>query len=139
MAQTIYTKEHMNTLLQPVKEFVDGVLSDLIYKISVDYSLDLDELKVRYGLLAPSEQQSEPITPKNQSIPEAIEPPEAPKKKGRKKKGKEEYTEMTKYVYKGEPYLMDKQNNIYTFNVEAPTHIGQKLVNGTIKFFDDNA
>jgi hypothetical protein len=136
MAQTIYTKEHMNALLEPVKEFVDGVLSDLVYKISVDYSLDLNELKVRYGLV--TEQEPEPVTPKNQPIPEPIEPPEAPKKKGRKKKGKDEYTEMTKYVYKGEPYLMDKQNNIYTFNVEAPTHIGQKLVNGTIKFFDDD-
>ena len=43
---------------------------------------------------------------------------------------------MTKYIYNGESYLMDKQNNIYTYNLESPTLIGVKLVNGEVKLND---
>lgn len=110
----------MSYNIEPIKQFIDNTLSDLIHKISTDYNLDENEMKARY------------MQPDIKNTPS-----QAIKKKGRKKKTTDDFTEMTKYSYEGEMYLMDKQNNIYTYNLESPTHIGQKLVNGTIKFFDN--
>lgn len=132
MANNIYNIE---PLILNTKAFVENALCELVQKISMDYNLDANELKLRYHL--EGEHNTDPITPiKNQSTQQVV--PDAPNKKSRKKKIKDEYTEMTKYIYEGKSYLMDKQNNIYTFNVDAPTHIGQKLVNGAIKFFDND-
>jgi hypothetical protein len=109
----------MSYNIDPIKEVIDNTICSILEKIAIDYKIDVIELKDKYGF-------NNTIEPEIKII----------KKKGRKKKNKEEFTEMTKYTHEGNSYLMDKQNNIYTFNIDSPTHIGQKLVNGTIKFFD---
>lgn len=108
--------------LDSIKTSIDTILLNLVDKIALDYNLDANELKTKYGLMAVP------------SAPEAPAP--TPKPRAGRKKNKNEFTEMTKYIYNGESYLMDKQNNIYTYNLESPTLIGVKLVNGEVKLND---
>jgi hypothetical protein len=56
------------------------------------------------------------------------------KARGRKKKTKDEFVSTTEFQYNGITYLIDQKNNVYTYNIESPTFIGEKLVDGTIKF-----
>lgn len=109
--------------LDSIKTSIDTILLNLVDKISLDYNLDANELKTKYGLVSAPP-----------SAPEA--PVASPKPRAGRKKNKNEFTEMTKYTYNGESYLMDKQNNIYTYNLESPTLIGVKLVNGEVKLND---
>lgn len=110
--------------LDSIKTSIDTILLNLVDKIALDYNLDANELKTKYGLVyAPP------------SVPDPAPAP-APKPRAGRKKNKNEFTEMTKYIYNGESYLMDKQNNIYTYNLESPTLIGVKLVNGEVKLND---
>lgn len=109
--------------LDSIKTSIDTILINLVDKISTDYNLDVNELKAKYGLGS-----------SNIPTPEPIVAP--PKPRAGRKKNKNEFTEMTKYIYNGESYLMDKQNNIYTYNLESPTLIGVKLVNGEVKLND---
>lgn len=57
------------------------------------------------------------------------------KKRGRKKKQKDEFIEAEEYEYEGQKYLVDGSNNVYTYNIEEPTLIGERLVDGTVKLF----
>jgi hypothetical protein len=109
--------------LDSIKTSIDTILLNLVDKIALDYNLDANELKTKYGLVVPAV----PVA----QVPEAPAP--TPKPRAGRKKNKNEFTEMTKYTYNGESYLMDKQNNIYTYNLESPTLIGVKLVNGEVK------
>jgi hypothetical protein len=59
------------------------------------------------------------------------------KKRGRKKKQKEELIETEEYEYNGTTYLVDKDNNVYTNDVNAPVLVGTKLVDGRIKYTDN--
>lgn len=109
--------------LDSIKTSIDTILLNLVDKIALDYNLDANELKTKYGLMAVP------------SVPDPVAAP-APKPRAGRKKNKNEFTEMTKYIYNGESYLMDKQNNIYTYNLDSPTLIGVKLVNGEVKLND---
>lgn len=57
------------------------------------------------------------------------------KRRGRKKKQKDEFIETEEYDYDGNKYLVDSNNNVYTFNIEEPHLIGERFVDGTIRFF----
>lgn len=59
------------------------------------------------------------------------------KKRGRKKKQKEELIETEEYEYNGVVYLVDKDNNVYTNDVNAPVLVGTKLVDGRVKYVDN--
>ena len=107
--------------LDSIKTSIDTILLNLVDKIALDYNLDANELKTKYGLVAPSVA----------SVPEAPAP--APKPRAGRKKNKNEFTEMTKYIYNGESYLMDKQNNIYTYNLESPTLIGVNWMHNGVR------
>lgn len=91
-------------------------LEKLLEDISKTYSIDYDELKDKY------------IGKKDQVS--------VPKKRGRKKKQKEEFIEAEEFEYEGVTYLVDDKNNVYTNNVEAPNLVGEKLVNGSIRFYN---
>lgn len=69
---------------------------------------------------------------------EDIKKKPAPQKRGRKKKEKEEFIETEECEYDGKVYLVDKKNVVYTNNMESPTIIGQRLVDGTIKFYNNS-
>lgn len=88
----------------------DNVLHD----IALTYNIDYTELHDKY-------------------MPKYFEPT-VKKKRGRKKKEKEEFIEMTKYEYKGIYYLIDNNNIIYSNDVNHPRLLGEKLIDGTIKF-----
>ncbi len=106
-----------NKLTSIIQEEIDAVLKS----ISVKYSLDYNELKTQF--LKPK--QSSDQMKKNQ-----------PQKRGRKKKEKEEFIEAEEHEYEGVTYLIDKKNVVYTNNTDAPVIIGEKLVDGTIKFYN---
>lgn len=61
------------------------------------------------------------------------------KKRGRKKKQKDEFIETEEYDFEGVKYLVDANNNVYTFNIEEPHLIGERFVDGTISFFGDKS
>lgn len=104
--------------LEAFKKIVDSALENLVVKISVDYELNLDELKTKYLAFKPSEEAE----------------PKPPKKKGRKKKVQDNVIETVEYIYQDIKYLVDKHNNVYTYNIESPTQVGKKLADGSIKF-----
>lgn len=92
---------------------LDTILND----ISKDYKLDYLELKNKY-------------TNNDSKTNDTI-----PKKRGRKKKIKEEFIEAEEYEYEGKIYLVDNKNTVYTNNLESPSVVGEKLINGSIKFY----
>ena len=56
------------------------------------------------------------------------------KRRGRKKKSKEIDIQTEPYTYKNITYLVDDKHHVYTYDINKPVLVGQKLVNGTIKF-----
>jgi hypothetical protein len=106
------TVQSMNEKIQNIiNEDIEGMLKD----IAKTYKINFVELKQKYII---NDIKSD-----------------LPKKRGRKKKLKEEFIEAEEYVYKGETYLVDNKNLIYKNDLESPTVIGEKLVDGTIKFY----
>lgn len=61
---------------------------------------------------------------------------EIKKRRGRKKKTKEINIETSRYTYRNVTYLVDDKCNVYTYDIKNPLQIGQKLIDGTIKFFE---
>jgi LysM repeat protein len=133
MAQEAETSQ----LFQPTKltNRVSKMISDVILGqvveqlnhtlslIAHDYHLPLEELKEKYG-------NPIPLTPKNEVKKEA-------KKRGRKKKQREEVIETEEYEYNDVVYLVDKDNNVYTHDVNRPVLVGTKLVDGRIKYLQE--
>lgn len=101
-----------------INEDIDNMLKD----ISKTYEIDYIELKKKYS----------PLQNLTNNEPVVID---GPKKRGRKKKVKEEFVEAEEFIYKDVTYLVDEKNIVYTNNLETPTIIGEKLVDGTIKFY----
>lgn len=92
--------------------------------IANDYELPLEELKEKYGTPLP-------ITHKNGEVKKEA------KKRGRKKKQKEEVIETEEYEYNDVIYLVDKDNNVYTNDINRPVLVGTKLVDGRIKYLTE--
>jgi hypothetical protein len=91
----------------------------LLRNIAADYDLNPNELIAKYidGNITIA-------TPRRTNV-----------KTDRRKK-KNDYIEVDEYVFKDIKYLVDTKNNIYTYNIEKPMLIGEKLVDGSIKFYD---
>lgn len=85
-------------------------LGKILDEIAGKYNLSADELKQTY------------ITTNT------------PVKRGRRKKISNEYVEMTEFEYNDEKFLIDDKNTIYTFEPNSPLVIGEKLIDGTVKF-----
>lgn len=88
-------------------------LYDILVNVSQTYDIPIDELAAKY------------LNNKN--------------KRGRKKILKEEYIETIEYVYEGIVYLVDENNIVYTNNLDLHQVIGEKLVDGSIKFYKTNS
>lgn len=107
------TLQNINEKIQNIiNEDIENILKD----ISKTYKINFIELKQKYI--------------NNNDVKNDL-----PKKRGRKKKLKEEFIEAEEYVYQNEIYLVDNKNLIYKNDLESPTIIGEKLVDGTIKFY----
>lgn len=87
-------------------------LSSVLLQISKDYKIDFEELHQKYL--------------------EDINMTQYPRRKGRKKKIKDEYIETEEYEYEGVIYLVDGNNIVYSNNVKNPVMLGKRLSDGTI-------
>lgn len=92
-------------------------IEQVLVDVSTTYDIPLNDLKSRFDSLKDESQDS------------------SPRKRGRRKKQKEEFIEMEEIIYEGTTYLVDANNNVYTFNLEAPHMIGERFVDGTVRFF----
>ena len=110
------------TLIQDLQSVVKDNLRLILENIALTYHLNDKELKERY--------MGELIT-----STDSVDNGNEKKKRGRKKKQKDEFIETEEYEYEGVKYLVDGNNNVYTYNIEEPTLVGEKLVDGTIKMF----
>lgn len=126
------TVKATKVLLDVLSNHVKNHTNDILLSISKDYNISFDDLKEKYG--------SKPVTidvGKNKKSkithgPDGL--PIEPKKRGRKKKQREELIETEEYEFNGVKYLVDNDNNVYTNNVDQPVYIGTKLIDGRIKF-----
>lgn len=116
---TRVSKMISDVIMSQVNEQLQHTLS----LISKDYDLPIEDLKLKYGTPLPL------INKGNEVKKEA-------KKRGRKKKQKEEVIETEEYEYNDVVYLVDKENNVYTNDVNRPVLVGTKLVDGRIKYLE---
>lgn len=157
----------MDTLGTLVNDHVRGVLAGILEEIARDHGLDAEALKAKYMLRSPdAKAPTKSAKPKAASKPPAkpkktAESAAAPsevgevveeadtvadaasaaekdkKKRGRRKKSKDEFLETEEYEFEGVTYLVDAQNLVYTYNIEAPVFVGHRLADGTIKLLKD--
>lgn len=129
------TSKATKVLLDVLSNHVKNHTHEVLMSISKDYNINFDELNEKYG--------SRPVTidiGKNKKSkithgPDGL--PIEPKKRGRKKKQREELIETEEYEFNGIKYLVDNDNNVYTHNIDQPVYIGTKLIDGRIKFNND--
>jgi hypothetical protein len=145
----------MTSLLsKQISSIVDVYMNHVLEEIAHTYGLNELELKMKWGSTR-AQASVASISPCVAAVPSSImpdtsecggggeccapEPLTKPKKspvtKSRKKKQKEEVIETEEYEYDGVKYLVDNQNNVYTYNIEEPALVGEKLVDGTVKLF----
>jgi hypothetical protein len=67
------------------------------------------------------------------NLPEKKEPNTFKSKK--KKINDKQLIKTYKILYENEYYLIDDNNNVYTFNITQPKIVGIKLIDKTIKFY----
>ena len=89
-------------------------LSSVLQQVSKDYDINLEELHQKYM--------------------EDVNNVHQPRRKGRKKKIKDEYIETEEYEYNGVTYLVDGNDIVYSNNVKSPVMLGKRLSDGTISF-----
>lgn len=106
-------------MLAEINEIIVKQMGKILEDIAEAHNLNVSELKEKY-----LGQNSDLMAEK--------------KKRGRKKKQKDEMIETVEVEYEGSKYLVDSQNNVYTNNVNAPALVGERLVDGTIKFSKKN-
>lgn len=117
-------------LTDVISNHVKQHTQDILKCIAQDYDLVFEDLITRYGnrqlILDVGKSKKKSSLNDTQTT--------EPKKRGRKKKQKEELIETDEYDYNGVTFLVDAENNVYTYNIEQPVLIGTKLVDGRIKF-----
>jgi hypothetical protein len=91
---------------------------NILHAIAEDYGLDVEELLAKY------------VT-NDKSVAKY-----AKMKKSYAKKKKSDYVEAEEYIYNNVTYLVDGRNQVYTYDLEKPTVIGEKLIDGSVKFFE---
>lgn len=87
---------------------------ELLKAVARDYGLDADELIDKYISNAET----------------------VGMRKCCQKKKRNDYVETEEYEYQGVTYLVDSRNQVYTYNLEKPMMIGERLVDGSVKFFE---
>lgn len=89
---------------------------DLLKEVARDYGLDAEELAERY--LSGSNIDRAKLS------------------RSCAKKKRNDYVETEEHDYHGVTYLVDARNQVYTYNLEKPLMVGERLVDGSIKFFE---
>jgi hypothetical protein len=123
MASSSSTAGEFGTLAVQISSLINHHINAMLEDIAETYKIDdaeLGSLKAKYII--------------DYSKNEDPNDPAEKKKRGRKKKQKDEFIETEEYEYEGKKYLVDAQNNVYTFNIAKPKLVGEKLADGTIRF-----
>ena len=117
-------------LIDVIAAHVKTHTNEILKAIAKDYDINVEELVTKYASIPPNIDigRHKKIKPVNDG--QVVEP----KKRGRKKKPKEELIETEEYEFNGLTYLVDSDNNVYTYNIEQPVLVGSKLIDGRIKF-----
>lgn len=115
------TLENYSKVLQSA---LQDAIKDILQDIAVKHNLSFEDLCTTYI-------DGKSVPPP----PIANVKDDAPKKRGRKKKQKEEMIETEEIVYEGKTYLVDDKNTVYTNAPNAPVVVGERLVNNNIKFY----
>ena len=118
-------------LIDVIAAHVKTHTNEILKAIAKDYELNIEELVTKYASIPPNIDIGRH---KKKSVATNEGPVVEPKKRGRKKKPKEELIETEEYEYNGLTYLVDSDNNVYTYNIEQPVLVGSKLIDGRIKF-----
>lgn len=111
----------LNDISNQFKILINQELDLILLDISKQYKLDYLELKNKYI--------NNDTLIKNSIIEDTT-----PKKRGRKKKIKEDMIETVEYEYEGKEYLVDNKNVVYEYISGTPFIVGDKLVDGSINF-----
>ncbi len=125
--QSKLTTKVSKLLVEVINTHVKEHTNYLLNEIAKDFNISKDILFEKYGELPACIDMGKGKKKVDGKVTE-------PKKRGRKKKIKEELVETEEYEYNGVQYLVDKDNNVYTYNVEQPVLVGTKLIDGRIKF-----
>lgn len=115
--------DHTNPFycVETLKGIIDTALYKLLIQISSDHNLNLNDMLTKYNIPEPSSHSKG-------------------KKKFRRKKPATDFVEMSEHIYENKTYLVDGENNVYVYdknNKENAVLVGQKLINGTIKFINE--
>ncbi len=115
----------MSNILKQIEISLKEILSD----IASTYNLNKDELINKY--LPDTVDKGKKIKKSKENDTNVVI---EKKKRGRKKKEKDEIIKTYEYEYQNNKYLVDENNNVYTFDLEHPVFVGEKLIDGTIRF-----
>ena len=99
------------------KNSIEMEKEQLLLKISKDYNIDYSELVDKY-----MNTQKKVAKVLSSSY--------------YKKKNSSYIIKTVKITHEGIDYLLDEENNIYTFNIDKPEIVGLKLIDGNIKLFN---
>lgn len=121
-------------LVEVINSHVRDHTHTILAEVAKDYDMQVDDLLNKYGNIQPNIELG-----RNKKKGVSNTKNQEPKKRGRKKKTKEELIETEEYEYNGITYLVDNDNNVYTYNVEQPVLIGTKLIDGRIKFLSSQS
>lgn len=103
-------------------------LENVLQQIATDYKLDFNTLMTKYAVTY------------SQQAGAGIEKVGGGGGKNKKTKTKttsscnDDYIETEEFEYNGKKYLVDTNNIVYTNDVDRPMVVGERLVNGSIKF-----
>jgi hypothetical protein len=127
------TQKVSRLLVDVVEHHVVQHSQVLLKSVAENYNLDYEELLHKYGTMEISLDLGK-ARKKNELKTDADGKQTEPKKRGRKKKFREELIETEEYEFNGVVYLVDNNNNVYSNNPEQPTLLGTKLIDGRVKF-----
>ena len=113
----------------------ESYLCRVLKTISEEHGLEYDELHERYvasKIVTSNTDQFDQTSERQQKSTKG-------KNKGKtpKKKSQDDNLQVSEFVYNGTTYFVDQEKNVYTRDEENPKLIGVKLVDGSIKFYDD--
>lgn len=117
-----------SNILEDLGLVINNHVKNILEDIAMTYDLDIGALKNKY-LLSEADACCRGVS--GGVVAEK-------KKRGRKKKQKDEFIETEEYEYEGVKYLVDRNNNVYTHNVEEPHLVGERLVDGTVRLFEES-
>lgn len=122
MTSKIKTGKTIKNMIPKKDIDVQHIKEDLLLRISNDYKINYNELFDKYI-------SSTKITRPNNEA-NKVKDNIVPRKSF-------ELIKTCKFIHNDIEYLIDDNNNIYTNNIEKPKVVGLRLIDKSIKFFDN--